>query len=78
VVWGRDLIWRGKWVVNPQPITDDVGGPNSLAHIARKNHEKALVLLKNRYLILLTRGTKGVYIYFEDKETKEYVKSLLN
>ena len=78
VIWGRDLIWRGKWVVNPQPITDDVGGPNSLAHIARRNYKRALDLLKNRYLILLTRGTKGVYIYFEDKETKEYVKSLLN
>ncbi len=78
VVWGRDLIWREDgWVVNPEVITDNVGGPRSLAHIARRDPERALQLLKNRYLILLTRGTKGVYIYFEDKKTKEYVKSIL-
>jgi len=27
VVWGRDLIWRNNgWTVNPNPITDNVGG----------------------------------------------------
>jgi hypothetical protein len=27
VVWGRDLIWRNNvWTVNPDPITDYVGG----------------------------------------------------
>ncbi len=63
VVWGRDLIWRGKWTVNPGPITDNVGGNNSLASIARRNRERALFLLRNRYLILLTRGTKRVYVF---------------
>ena len=65
-------------MVNPEAITDNVGGRNSLANIAKRDPEHALRLLKNRYLILLTRGTKGVYVYFEDKKTEEYVKSLLS
>ena len=77
VVWGRDLIWRDGWVVNPEPITDNVGGPYSLKAIAQKDRLRALKLLKNRYLILLTRGTRGVYLFFEDKETGCYVLSRL-
>jgi len=78
VVGGRDLVWReDRWFVNPEAITDNVGGRKSLAYIAKKDPERALQLLKNRYLILLTRGAKGVYVYFEDEKTKEYVKSML-
>jgi len=77
VVWGRDLIWRDGWVVNPEPITDNVGGPYSLKTIAQRDKLRALRLLKNRYLILLTRGTRGVYLFFEDKETERYVLSRL-
>ncbi|MEM3191387.1 MAG: DNA/RNA helicase domain-containing protein [Candidatus Parvarchaeota archaeon] len=29
--------------------------------------------MKNRYYILLTRGIRGTYVFFEDPETKEYV-----
>lgn len=79
VIWGRDLVWRNKsWTVNSEPITDNVGGRHSLLKIARKDKERALALLKNRYLIMLTRGTKGVYIFFEDEETKNYIKSMLS
>ena len=77
VIWGRDLIWRDKWTVNPDPITDNIGNKNSLAKLAKKNENKALELLKNRYLILLTRGTKGTYVFFEDNGTREYIKSLI-
>ncbi len=78
VVWGRDLVWRGRWTVNPEPITDNVGGSASLKAIARKDPEKALRLLKNRYLILLTRATKSVHLFVEDPETRKYLKSLLS
>ena len=77
VIWGRDLIWRGEWRVNPKPITDNIGNTFSLAYLARRAPKQALKLLKNRYLILLTRGIKGVYIFFEDKKTAEYVKNLM-
>ena len=77
VIWCRDLIWRNGWKVNPKPITDNIGNTFSLAKLARSNPKQALKLLKNRYLILLTRGTKGTFIFFEDFETAEYVKSLI-
>jgi hypothetical protein len=78
VVWGRDLVWRnGRWTVNPDPITDNVGGKKSLKSIAKNNPQVALELLRNRYYIMLTRATKGIYLFFEDEETKHHVKQLL-
>jgi len=74
VIWGRDLVWReGKWVVNPDAITDYVGGRYSLAEIARRDEQRAYQLLVNRYIVLLTRGTKGVYVFPEDRETREHL-----
>ena len=34
--------------------------------------------IKQAYRILFTRAIKGVFLYIEDKETREYVRSLLN
>ena len=36
-----------------------------------------LLRLKRGYRILLTRAIKGMHVWFEDQETKEYVTSLL-
>ncbi|ADX82776.1 DUF2075 domain-containing protein [Sulfolobus islandicus] len=78
VVWGRDLIWRNNgWTVNSDAITDYVGGRESLKRIANKDEKKALALLKNRYYIMLTRGLRGVYVFFEDRETSNTVKELI-
>ncbi|EZQ12035.1 MULTISPECIES: DNA/RNA helicase domain-containing protein [Acidianus] len=75
VVWGRDLIWRNNgWEVNPDPITDNVGNRFSLKSIVRRDKEKALQLLKNRYYIMLTRGIKGTFLFFEDDQTGQYMK----
>ncbi|WP_252896923.1 DNA/RNA helicase domain-containing protein [Metallosphaera hakonensis] len=71
VVWGRDMIWRDSWTVDPSPITDYVGGGNSLSKIAKRDKDRALKLLKNRYYVMLTRGIRGVYIFFEDYQTGE-------
>ncbi|MBP1356873.1 MAG: DUF2075 domain-containing protein [Sulfolobus sp.] len=76
VVWGRDLVWRNNgWDVNPDPITDNVGGRYSLKSIAKRDKGKALQLLKNRYYIMLTRGIKGTFIFFEDDVTKSHFKN---
>ena len=75
VIWGRDLVWRGSWVLVPEAITDAVGNNNSLKRLAVTNKEKAMKLLLNRYRILLTRGIKGTYVYFEDSETRDYISS---
>jgi DUF2075 family protein len=77
VVWGRDLVRRGqRWSVDFQAITDKVGGKLSLRSIAKKDQEKALNLLLNRYYVLLTRGIRGTYVFFEDDATRLYVQSL--
>ena len=34
-------------------------------------------IIKNTYRTLMTRGMKGCYVYFTDKETAEYFSSLL-
>ncbi|MEM3191335.1 MAG: DNA/RNA helicase domain-containing protein, partial [Candidatus Parvarchaeota archaeon] len=76
VIWGRDLVRRGSsWQVNRDRgvITDKVDGNYSLLALANKDLLKAERLLKNRYYILLTRGIRGTYVFFEDSETKEYV-----
>ena len=78
IVWGRDLVWRnGRWTVNPDPITDNVGGKKSLKNIAKNNPQLALELLRNRYYIMLTRATKGIYLFFEDEETEHHVRQLM-
>jgi len=78
VVWGRDMIWRGKWEINPSVITDYVGGTKfGLKYIAKRDKELGLRLLKNRYYVMLTRGIKGVYLFVEDEKTKEFIKGLL-
>jgi len=46
-----------------------------------KNHPQAweyASTIAQAYRILLTRGIKGVCVYIEDKETREYVESLLD
>ncbi|AAK41569.1 DUF2075 domain-containing protein [Saccharolobus solfataricus] len=79
VVWGRDMIWRDSWTVNPDltPITDYVGGRDSLKKVLKRHKTKALKLLKNRYYIMLTRGIRGVYLFFEDRQTGEKVDELV-
>lgn len=68
VVWGRDLIYRGTgWAVNPHTITDSVGGKHSLKTIAKHDPQRALELLKNRYYVMLSRGIRGTYVFFEDR-----------
>lgn len=74
VIWGRDFVRRGSsWQTNPGVITDKVGGSYSLRSAADKDLSKAERLLKNRYYIMLTRGIRGTYVFFEDSETKDFV-----
>lgn len=43
--------------------------------IAKGSRDKLLDLLKNTYRILLTRGLKDCYAFFQDKATVDYVRS---
>lgn len=79
VIWGRDLVWRGgNWEVG-ENCEDDVGRP-SLKKLINSNNKHnfnlAKKLLINRYRIFLTRGMLGTFIYCEDEETRNYLKSI--
>jgi DUF2075 family protein len=82
VIVGEDLIFR-----NGQIITDaskrassdtSVKGYKRLLKENPNTAKKALdLIIKNTYRTLMTRGMKGCYVYFLDKEAKTYFKENL-
>ena len=70
VIWGRDLVYRSRtgWVAQPEYSKDNVVRRNSSA-------VAFLALVKNTYRVLLTRGMLGCYVYFQDGETADFVRS---
>lgn len=76
VIIGKDLIYKdGKVCTNylARAKTD-----SSLRGI-KKNRNYALAdrIIRNTYRTILSRGQKGCYIYCEDKELSEYIRSCL-
>jgi DUF2075 family protein len=69
VIVGKDLTYDldlQKWIGNKEYSEDAV---------VKRSKEKFVDLLKNTYRVLLSRGMKGCYVYFEDKDTERFVKS---
>ena len=60
VIWGRDLRW--------DPATNDWIGDPSQSHdsIVKRSGDRFTDLVKRTYRVLLTRGLKGCYVYFEE------------
>lgn len=68
VIFGKDLIYRFEkgWVGHPEESKDTV---------VKRSKDQFLELVKNTYRVLLSRGMKGCYVHFMDKETENYFKS---
>jgi hypothetical protein len=69
VIFGKDLIYdpvKKTWVGKPE---------NSADAMVKRNKEIFLKNVKNTYRVLLTRGMKGIYVYFMDKNTEEFIRS---
>lgn len=69
VIWGPDLTYdfdRQEWVGHKQRSHD---GP------VKRAKESFTALIKNTYRVLLTRGLKGCYVHFMDRETERFVRS---
>ncbi len=69
VIWGPDLVydfdanaWRG----------DKTASKDSTVKRAKEGFTE---FVKNTYRVLLSRGMKGCYVYFMDKDTERYFKS---
>ena len=69
VIWGKDLVYdfdKGQWTGNRQESSDSV---------VKRSKDKFVDLVKNTYRVLLSRGMKGCYVYFMDKDTERFVRS---
>jgi DUF2075 family protein len=68
VIFGPDLVYRhgNGWVGDKS---------NSYDTVVKRSQDQFAELVKNTYRVLLTRGMKGCYVYFIDKETEQFFKS---
>ena len=79
VIVGPDLIVRnGIVMVDPTKrshMDRSIHGYNALLqNNAEAAREKIRLIIKNTYRTLFTRGMKGCYVYFTDKQTEKYFK----
>ena len=79
VIVGLDLIVRdGKIITDPRKRAKTDASLNGYWKDHAKDpaaaNKKADLIIKNTYRALMTRGMKGCYVYFVDKETEKYFK----
>lgn len=83
VIIGKDLIYRnGKVLADYESHGSADPSFKGIKKMFKKDfglaQQEAEILIKNAYRVLLTRGSKGCYIYVQDIELRNYVKSILN
>ncbi len=72
VIIGKDLVYRfdeGGW----KGVKDE-----SADSVVKRSKEGFIDLVKSTYRVLLSRGMKGCYVYFVDKETERFFKSRMD
>lgn len=80
VIVGPDLVARdGKIITDPSKRAKTDKSLNGYKKAQKENpietKRRADAIIKNTYRTLMTRGMKGCYVYFVDKETDEFFKS---
>ena len=69
VIWGKDLAYDfdgQTWIGDKQESRD---------RTVKQSKADFLRLVKNTYRVLLSRGMKGCYVCFLDKDTERFVRS---
>ncbi len=69
VIFGEDLVYdfdKQEWIGN---------SANSSDSVVKRSKNKFVDLVKNTYRVLLSRGMKGCYVYFMNKDTERFFKS---
>lgn len=69
VIFGEDLAYdfdQQKWIGKTSKSSDSV---------VKRSRGAFVDLVKNTYRVLLSRGMKGCYVYFMDKDTERFFKS---
>jgi len=72
VIIGEDLVYnfeKQTWEGHPEKSSDSM---------AKRSKEQYLELVKNTYRVLLTRGMRGCFVFFIDKETEKFVRSRID
>lgn len=72
VIWGPDLRYdpdHAGWFGNKQESHDIV---------VKRSGDQFVDLVKNTYRVLLSRGMKGCYVHFMDKDTERFVRSRID
>ncbi len=73
VIIGKDLIYRDGHVLTDKNAISKDDHTSKIRQC--KNASLADRLIKNTYKVLLTRGQKGCFVYCEDKQLRDYLKS---
>jgi hypothetical protein len=69
VIFGTDLVYipeQATWIGDKTKSYDSV---------VKRSGDHFTKLIKNTYRVLLTRGMKGCYVYFLDKNTENFFRS---
>lgn len=69
VIFGKDLMYdfdKQEWVGIKE---------NSRDPTVRRSRDRFKELIKNTYRVLLSRGMKGCYVYFLDRDTERFVRT---
>ena len=69
VIFGKDLAYnfdKQSWEGHSENSSDSV---------VKRARERFVDMVKNTYRVLLSRGMKGCYVYFMDKDTERFFKS---
>lgn len=69
VIFGKDLVYcfdEGGWKGVKRESADNV---------VKRSKQGFTELVKNTYRVLLSRGMKGCYVHFLDKETERFMRS---
>jgi len=69
VIFGNDLVFdfeNKTWIGKPE---------NSFDTQVRNNKKQFTQMVRNTYRVLLSRGMKGCYVYFMDKDTEKFFTS---
>ncbi|MBC5992428.1 DUF2075 domain-containing protein [Pontibacter cellulosilyticus] len=80
VIIGDDLVCRdGEVIVDPTKRSRMDKSVHGYKKLLKENKEETMSrltdIVKNTYRTLMSRGMKGCYVYFTDKETEEYFRS---
>jgi uncharacterized protein len=69
IIFGTDLIYA--------PEAADWSGNKSKSYdtVVKRAGDRFTQMVKNTYRVLLTRGMKGCYVYFMDKNTENFFRS---